>query len=384
MRCLGPVLLVPVIAGALVGCAGDVPDAAPVTVAPSPAAGVAPDAVPPPVSWPSGADCAERLAAALSLPEAARQRLDLDRAPLAVLVTGSGRQAMTLDLPAPVVVAEAAATAPCLVVIERSTTAPAAARRPVGHEIARATYRRGTQRTASPEHTALKQALRELEREDGIGVMATGDPGIDLIGLVAGSILGGIDALGRGRDAEELEAELATTPRTLEEPVWEPYTYEVTTVETARRGRLRAALVDREQGRSWQVATELRETASFRVASGRHPKDRDLLERQGGGVVLPADVTVWERGGLQPPLSRVLAMLLAEANAGPGHAEDAAAILAGWAAQAVPAEEAAVVAPEAGPARDGSGRASLVEQEVAADGSRRYRVVPPATVTDDP
>jgi hypothetical protein len=120
------------------------------------------------------------------------------------------------------------------------------------------------------------------------------------------------------------------------------------------------------------------------VASGRHPKDRDLLERQGGGVVLPADVTVWERGGLQPPLSRVLAMLVAEANAGPGRAEDAAAILAGWAAQAVPAEEAAVVAPEAGPARDGSGRASLVEQEVAADGSRRYRVVPPATVTDDP
>jgi hypothetical protein len=131
--------------------------------------------------------------------------------------------------------------------------------------------------------------------------------------------------------------------------------------------------------------------AVFRVGSGRHPKDRDLLERQGGDVVLPADVTVWEQAGLQPPLSRLLAMLVAAVDGSPGSREDAAAILARWAAEpasatladGTTAEEAAVMAPEDGPVRDGIGRASLVEQDVAADGTRRYRLVKPA-VTDGP
>ena len=46
----------------------------------------------------------------------------------------------------------------------------------------------------------LRRRLREVDGSDGIGVMATGDPGLDLIGIIAGSNLGGFDAVGRGRE----------------------------------------------------------------------------------------------------------------------------------------------------------------------------------------
>ena len=136
----------------------------------------------------------------------------------------------------------------------------AAPRRLVAQRVVRSTYRRGSQRTTNPEYQALRRTTRELEDEDAAGdtILATGDPGLDLIGLAAGSILGGIDLFRRGQAERQAEEALAATPPTVENVAWEPYTYEATTVEAARAGRLRVALVDRGQHRSWHDRAERR------------------------------------------------------------------------------------------------------------------------------
>jgi hypothetical protein len=344
--------------------------------------------------WPEGASCRERLAALVTLPEAAWPRLSPESPAFAVVMVDREQEigattrqpAVLQDLPAPIAGSGTGEAVRCLVLVERSRTARAAPRRVVDHAIVRSTYRRGTQHTENPDHAALRRKLRELDADEGIGFMATGDPGLDLIGIVAGTILGGFGAVGRAREEQEIEAALAATPRSFEEPVWEPYTYEVTSVEAARRGWLRAALVDRDLDRGWTVAAERRETRVFAVASGRHAKDRDLLEGHGGLLALPADLAVWEQAGLQPRLSEVVAMLAEAAHAADGVPADAVTIVAGWPALPAPAPEGHAGREESGPAQEPSppARPSLVEEVALPDGTRRYRLAGPGPLTGDP
>jgi hypothetical protein len=336
-------------------------------------AGLSPD-------WPSGRTCREIAGAVAALPEPARRRLDVRASPLAVAVVDRGArspeatatEAVALDLPVPIDGGDGG-DVPCLVVVERPTTTPAAPRRLVAHRVVRSTYRKGSQRKANPEHQALRRTVRELEDGGdaaGEGILATGDPSLDLIGLAASGVLAGIDLFRRGQAERQVNEALAATPPTVEHVAWEPYTYEVTTVEAERTGRSRMALVDRRLGRSWQATHEVLETRRFVVAAGRHAKDRDLLEGYGGNVVTAADVAVWEQAGLRPPLSALLATMASAAGEGtPG---DLATIAAAWAATA---PTATVMAPE--PATAGR-RGLSVEQTALADGTHRYRLVEPA------
>jgi hypothetical protein len=319
--------------------------------------------------------------AAAALPESARRRLDARASPLAVAVVDRGArlpeaaapEEVALNLP---VLADGSGgeAAPCLIVVERSTTAPAAPRRLVAHQVVRSTYRKGGQRSSNPEHQALRRTIRELEDDGdaaGSAVLATGDPSLDLIGLAASGVLAGIDLFRRGQAERQAMEALAATPPTVENVAWEPYTYEATTVEAERAGRLRVALVDRRLARSWQATHEARETRRFVVAAGRHAKDRDLLEGYGGNVATAADVTVWVQAGLRPPLSLLLATLAGAAGEGaPG---GLATVAAAWAATAPTA--GTLAAPE--PAAAGQ-RGFSVEQTALADGTHRYRLVEPA------
>ena len=228
--------------------------------------------------------------------------------------------------------------------------------------------------------------MRELDDEDGGEVLATGDPGLDLIGLFAGGVLDGIDRFQRGSAEKQTRAALAATPASLEQVVWEPYTYEVTTVEAARSGILRAALVDRRLGLAWPVERPMRETHRFGVAAGRNVKDRQLLESPGGDLVVAADVTVWEHAGLQPSLTGLVGLLAAAP--GDGVALDAPGLAAAWATTPLRLAEAPSGTADAGPDMSTatpdpapimrSRRTSSVEQLVTADGVRRYRLVTPA------
>lgn len=290
---------------------------------------------------------------------------------------------MQWDLPVPT---DGHEHAPCLVLVDRSATARAAPRRLLAHEVVRSTYRRGSRGIADPEHTELRRALREPDDEDGVEVLATGDPGVDLIGLLAGGVLDGIDRFRRASAEKQARAALAATPASLEEVVWEPYTYEVTTIEAARSGVLRAALVDRRLGLAWPIERVVRETRRFSVAAGRNAKDRQLLESPGGDQAVAADVTVWEHGGLQPSLSGLMGLLAAAP--GDGVALDARGLATAWATAPVHLAASPSGAADADPdpptAESGDGpvmsppRASSVEQVVTADGVRRYRLVAPA------
>lgn len=336
--------------------------------------------------WPAMTDCRALLAAITALPEESRQRLDPTVAPVAVTVVDQGQPllpadaagALTMDLP---VSLAGGREPPCLLLVERTPTSRTAPRQPLAHTIVQSTYRRGNQRIANPKHAELRRTIRALDEQDD-DIIATGDPTIDLIGIVAGGILNGVGSIWRSRAEAEARAELAATPASLAETVWEPYTYQVTTLEAERTGVLRAALVDRRLGHSWPLEQTVRERHRFNVATGRVPKDRGLLEGRAAELVTSADVTVWEQGGLQPSISWLAAALAATEAAG---AEvDGAAVTAAWAASPMrpaaptmtqadvePVDELKALSPR--PAAQAG-----VELVTSADGIRRYRVVEPA------
>lgn len=287
--------------------------------------------------WPADRGCPDLMAWAAALPEPERRMLEAETPPLAVAAVDRGAalpvalaaQILEYDLPAEHAATLDGTAARCLVLVERADAMRAAPRRLVAHTVVRSTYRRAGRSSANPEHAALKRSLRELDQDGGGGVMATGDPAIDLIGLVAGTVLGGIDAVRRRQAENEVLAALETTPRQIEEAVWEPYTYELNTVEAERAVSLRLALVDRAAGRFWPVVSRTRETRRFAIAEGRHAKDRDLLEG-GGDAVLEADLDVWEQGAVRLRLSHVLGLVAAETRGRDGAAGDAARVLAIW------------------------------------------------------
>ena len=348
-------------------------------VAPEPAAG-------PGVAetWPGQGRCHAVLADLTAMPATRRQLLLPEASPVALAVVDRGAAlprtaaatSLVLDLPIPLT-DDLIGGASCLLMLDRTATARVGQRRVLAHELVRSSYRRGTRRVPNAERAALERAVRNAERERAPEILATGDPGIDLVGLVAGGVLGGIDLFRRAGESERLRQQLATMPEAFEEPIWEPYTYDVTTIEAARAGPLRAALVDHGLGRSWSIDLDLRETRTFRVASGRNAKDRDLLDGHDGTVAVMADVTVWEEGGLRPPASELVERL---AGAADESRTTAVAIAGAWVG--APRAAPAAIEPAAGPVamdehasscRRAGGR-SMVEQIVDADGIRRYRL----------
>ena len=207
-------------------------------------------------------------------------------------------------------------TARCVIVVDRAASARAAPRRPVAHEIVRSTYRAGGTGRANPEYRRLQRELRRLEAPDDIDLVATGDPGVDLIGLLAGSVLQGIGAALDGQAASTARSRLAATPPSLAEAAWEPYAFEVTTIEAARSGDLRARLIDRATASAWALEEPVVERRLFRVASGRRSRDRGLLEGGGSDLVATADIAVWEQAGLRPSLAGLVGALGAATTPG--------------------------------------------------------------------
>ena len=324
---------------------------------------------PPATPWPEADSCRDLLAAVAAMPEAELHRLDPATATLAfgvrdgsaILPPAAAETAVAVDLPLP---AEASAEFHCLVLVDRAPTRKAAPRRPLAHEVVRSTYRGGSERRTNPEYVALRQRLRDVEGGGDAGIMATGDPGLDLIGLIGGVVLNGMGAFSRAQNEAAARQRLAVTPATLATQSWEPYTFEVTTVEASRAGLLRAALVDRVSNLAWPIERNVVERRSFRVANGRRARDRGLLEGGGADLVETADLAVWEQGGLRPSLLAVAKQLAAVDVPG------------------VPGGIAALRVAEPLPEATGTtGRTGSVEQVVTADGVRRYRLreLEPAT-----
>ena len=352
----------------LLGCTDAAPPATPPAgTEPRPQMAAAP--APRAAAWPAGGDCRALAAAIAAQPPATRSALDRDAAPLALAVGTGGAamaptQAATLDLPLP----PDAGRHDCVLVLAPEATMRAAPRRKLAHETMHSAYRAASGARPNPEHRRLQRELRAAQRGDGIDLLATGDPALDLIGLVAGTVLEGIGTALDGRSEAALRAELAATPRTLSEPVWEPYVFAVVTLEASRRGRIRAWLLDRASGLAWAFDQPVLEQRRFRVAQGRRARDRGLLEG-GDGLATLAEVAVWEQSGLRPNLSGLLGRFGAPADPGVR-----AVALAEVARPAAPA-------PAAGPEGTVPALDGAVAVSVGADGLPRFRLREPDAET---
>lgn len=296
----------------------------------------------PATPWPTVVDCRALAGELPGLGTSMSLRLDPAAAPLGLTVrspAGSPTQAGPVrDLPLP----PDDGARRCALVVELGESVRAAPRRVLGHERVRSTYRVGGAGRTNPEYQRLRRDLRELENGASPTILATGDPGLDLIGLVAGGILGGVATISDGRRAAALRQRLAATPPRLDAVAWEPYSFAVTTIEASRRGAVRAWLLDRSSGQAWSIEDTIQETSRFRVAEGRRARDRGLLEGGGDGLLETEDVAAWEQGGVRPHLTSLLAALSRTATP--------------VAAAAVAADAGSVVA------------------ETAADGVRRFRL----------
>jgi hypothetical protein len=264
------------------------------------------------VPWPDAADCRALAAAVLAMADSDRQHLRPEDAPLALAIADGPllltpeEAAGAIDLDLPIPVAEKTGDGRCLIAASRPRVVPGGGRRLVGHELVRSEYRTRTRRSVNPEYAKLRE---EAEEESGGGgrVMATGEPSLDLIGLVGGAVIRGINRLRPGR--AKASEQLAKTERYLETPVYEPYTYDISAFEVGRVGALEATLLDRAAGRAFEARHTMRERHTFAVAEGRHRADRGVLEGGGPGAVLPEDVAVFETSAPRPRLSDLLQIL---------------------------------------------------------------------------
>ena len=327
--------------------------------------------------WPDAADCRALAATVLAMAETDLRHLRPEDAPLALAIADGPllltpeEAAGAIDLDLPIPVAEKTGDGRCLIAASRPRVVPGGGRRLVAHELVRSEYRTRTRRSVNPEWAKLRE---EAEEESGGGgggrVMATGEPSLDLIGLVGSAVIRGIDRLRLGR--AKASEQLASTERYLETPVYEPYTYDINAFEVGRVGALEVTLLDRAAGRAFEARHTMRERHTFAVAEGRHRSDRGVLEGGGPGAVLPEDVAVFETAAPRPRLSDLL-QILAQTT-GEGRAADAEAVLA-----SLTALPAAGVTPVA----HGRQRAKIETMDGPAEGTwidAEHVVVPSASV----
>lgn len=199
-----------------------------------------------------------------------------------------------------------------------------AEQREIGVESVASLYHSHSRSTANPQYEAAKNRVKEAERslkDGGADVIEVGDPMLDLVGLVLGGVLSGLQARGGQANLNQAMQELTRTPRTLNQPVFRPYAFERTLIRGRKSAVIPVALVDARSGRRWQTRLHQREARAFEILDGLDPRDRDYAsyrERSTSRLEL-------ERWHDRPPvtsLSSIVAALVrpglrAETESGP-------------------------------------------------------------------
>ncbi len=283
----------------LVACAGSgsvATDVAALPAAVEPAAG--PAAAEAATGWPKAASCSALVQQLATLGPAARRDLDPLTAPIALVGVGEQAPRLERDLPIPVAATATAAPAPCLLLVGAPMALPAAADRVLDQRIVRSTYQDGSKRRRNPEHQALERDLAAAKRAPGddIDVFRTGDPMLDLIGTLAGGVLGGIGQFGAEREIGDLETALAATPAYLEQPTESAYRYDLVELEAERRASLPVALFDRAGGTTTAIDLTRAERRLFALANDRRPQDLQPSPVPGAALVTTATLAAWRAG----------------------------------------------------------------------------------------
>ncbi len=283
----------------LAACAGTAPEATDLAARPAavePAGG--PATAPVAAAWPEAASCSALVRALATLGPAARRDLDPLTAPVALVGVGPQELRLERDLPIPVAATATGATAPCLLLVGAPAALPAAADRVLDQRVVHSTYQDGSKRRRNPDHQALERDLAAAKRAPGdeFDVFRTGDPMLDLIGTLAGGVIGGIGQFGAEREIRELETALAATPAYLEQPTESAYRYDLVELEAERRARLPVALFDRASGTAIAIDVTRAERQLFALANDRRPQDLQPPPVPGAALVTTATLAAWRAG----------------------------------------------------------------------------------------
>jgi hypothetical protein len=319
----------------------------------------------PAISWAAAPDCQAKLGLLVEAAAAGHWRAD-ERPPIAVVLAGPADRldwlagpdvSLTADLPLAIhePTDPAIADASCLLIVG-SARDRRVGQRPVGHETVRSLYESGTRSGRNPEYDAAQLRLRQAERasdERGAGVVRVGDPLLDLMGLLVGGVISGFNQGSHERDVDDAMTALAATPRSVEQPVYQPYEFERQTIVAGKEATIPVALVDRANRRAWRAQLHQRERRQFDILEGLDPRDRDY-QKYSTASATQKDFEHWQREPPQLGLSAVVAAVR-EAQAEPGPDGMSAALALLEAPQPSPPAAIASLEPPPAPALEPAG-----------------------------
>jgi S1-C subfamily serine protease len=289
----------------------------------APAAEPAPATNPAPVDWPSIGDCRDQLRYLQRL--VARDQAPAPEAlPFAVTVGDLLERARLVAPPVPIkkdlpiaVDSAGAATVPCLIQVSRAENLRAR-RRIVGQEDVESEYQTGTRRDDNPEYEVARVKVKQAERhlkEDGVWWGEVGDPMMDLVGMLIGSIAAGFSGRNGERELNDAMMALATTPRKVDSPIYAPYHFERVLVDAAKRADIPVALIDRAHGRAFRTTIRRTEQRRFHIPQGLSQRDRNYTEHAHQSITR-RELTNWQRTPPEVRLSELVAAVLDSAGAG--------------------------------------------------------------------
>jgi hypothetical protein len=256
-----------------------------------------------PTAWPVAASCQELARDLVAMDEVSARHLNPALSPLGLASLAPGAVAVTADLPVPDIAIAGLGGFECGLIIGAPVALPVGPDQVGDQSTIHSTYPAGTKRRNNPEYQRLERELAASRRAvaDDADILRTGDPLLDLIGTVAGGIIGGIGAASANREARSLKAALDGTPAFIEDAILAPYQYTLREVEAERRFALPVALHDRPAGLSWQTSIAVSERKRFAVAMGRHAGDAEVPRTAEATLTTPDALAAWRQAA--PPLS---------------------------------------------------------------------------------
>jgi hypothetical protein len=249
-------------------------------------------------------------------PEAVRA-LEAAGSPLAMASLDAGRQSVRADLPIPQVAPALLEQGRCAIIVGAALPTEPTTVRVLDRRFVHSAYPTGTKRRRNPEHQQLEEELAAARRDDSDGgdVLKTGDPLLDLIGIVANGVIGGIGAVSSHREMRAIEAALEDTPPFIEDPILTPYRYELVEVEAGRGAALPVALHDGSGGRAWRTWITLSEQRRFAIADERQAADTQPPPGRILALTTSDELARWRTGIPPVATSTILAHLAAAAEA---------------------------------------------------------------------
>ena len=247
-------------------------------------------------SWPTAKSCPSLLQDVLAMVENNELPDRMQAAPLAILPMGLDAEAIGSDFPLPVIGRSEADAYPCLLLAQRVSEPVTETRRVLRSAKLRSTFPKGTRRTVNPERRKLEKALSAARwrREDNDEIASTGDPTLDLVGLVVGGVIDGVASFWKKDEIAELEAQLDEAPAFIEEPVLTPYSYKLTELDISRVTGLEVTIYDTERQLAWTNDVIHREVLEVALSDDRHPDDPTIQHSRSRRLMTSTELDAWE------------------------------------------------------------------------------------------